>query len=173
MSVFIALDLDDAVRSQVTGLIALGQSTVSAKWLTLEKLHLTLVFLGNPTPAAVEGLKASLDPFAAAQAPFELALSGAGSFATPRAPAVLWLGVAGNVSALSALRLAALQHLGMTEERAYTPHVTLARARDVAAVERQVETLKTFGSSTFWVRHLSLYESTHEGYRALSRHAFS
>jgi 2'-5' RNA ligase len=90
------------------------------------KIHLTLVFLGSIETAAVERARAAAATVRAAA--FDLTLDRAGSF---RRAQVGWAGC--NVTAQPLLELArtlgdALEREGFKpEERAFAPHVTLAR----------------------------------------------
>lgn len=170
MSVFLAIDLDDAARGAVTRLIETHRGAYTAKWLRDDKLHCTLVFLGNPKAEQVEAWRAPLDALAARHRAFELALRGAGSFVTARAPSVLWLGVAGALEALRALQRDAHETLGSAAghgERAYLPHVTLARAQGEAHFEALLPELQRFTGAPFQVGHVSLYESNNHVYRVL------
>ena len=171
MSVFLAIDPDDTVRAETAAVLEHWRST-DARWQRAEKLHVTLVFLGNPDAAAVDAWSAQLRPFAQAYRPFSLRLQGAGLFETARAPEVLWLGVEGTLAPLRALQHDA-EHLltPAASPRPYVPHLTLARARRPQTFGPAVEALQSFRSSTFEVRHLTLYESTHHTWRALERFA--
>jgi len=160
LSVFAAIDLDDAVRAQAAGAI---DPRIEAKWLPAAKLHLTVVFLGNAEP---QPIVAKLDALCAEQAPFSLELRGSGVFVTERAAAVLWLGVGGDLDALHALR----RRAGFSEP--YAPHVTLGRAQVSGAFDEAARRLTAFASARFEVRHLTLYESAHGEFRALHRSSF-
>ena len=172
MSVFLALDLDEPTRAQLCALIETHRGTVGAKWLRPDKLHLTLVFLGNATADQVAAFTPKLEALATGRRPFSLRLQGAGTFVTARAPSVLWLGVQGQLAELAAVQAAAVATLVGREDRVYAPHVTLARSQVAGAFEPLRAQLEGFTSPGFEVNHLTLYESTHHHYRALSRHAF-
>lgn len=178
MTVFLAIDLDDVVRAQAASVIEAARTTVDARWVRADKLHLTLVFLGNPTPAQVASLEQRTEQVARHHRPFTLALSGVGTFGTARAPSVLWLGVAGAMEALRSLQAEARASLLMADlpgvqpverERAYAPHVTLARSKEGHPFGDLEASLATFRSPAFRVDHLTLYESTASEYRPLSR----
>ena len=168
MSVFLAVDVDDAVRARVADTIAAISPRFTAKWLPPEKLHVTVLFLGElrPAPEVVDAL-------AAAHAPFDLELSGAGTFVTARAPSVLWLGVAGDLAALRALHLRAVEHLRPHDAKDYVPHLTLARAKLPGFLEPAREELASFTAGPWRVTGLTLYESTHQRYHALHRSSLS
>lgn len=170
MSVFLALDLDDAVRREVVHHTASDRESVKGKWLPAEKLHLTLVFLGNPTADQLTTLVPRVEALALGARPFSLHLVGAGTFVTARAPSVLWLGVGGALAALEALRARAVEALEPQtgrREQPFRPHLTLARAHTEHALEPVAQSYARFTSSSFEVTHLTLYESTHHHFRKL------
>ncbi|MBL8918776.1 MAG: RNA 2',3'-cyclic phosphodiesterase [Myxococcaceae bacterium] len=178
MSVFLAIDLDDAARTLAAQVIEQHRPLVPAKWVRADKLHLTLVFLGNADPGHVEGFKPVIDALARRHQPFSLELASAGTFGTARAPSVLWLGVAGAVEPLRALQADAQRALltqqlpGLSpkeHERAFTPHVTLARSKHNAAFAEAATALSTLRSRPFTVAQLTLYESRADRYQALHR----
>lgn len=168
MSVFLAVDLDDAVRARVASAIADVSPRFPAKWLPPEKLHVTVLFLGETRPAPE-----LVDALAAAHAPFDLELSGAGTFVTARAPSVLWLGVKGNLDALHALHRGAVERLTPHDAKEYVPHVTLARAKTGGFLEPVREELAAFTAGPWRVSGLTLYESTHQRYHALHHASLS
>lgn len=108
------------------------------KWVAPEGIHLTLQFLGAVPEERVERITAALSEAAAGARPLHLEVKGAGGFPNARRPRVLWAGVAGDVEPLAALvadlgrRLAPLGY--PPEERAFSPHLTLGRARDQRGV---------------------------------------
>lgn len=164
MSVFLAVDVDDAVRARVADAIAAISPRFPAKWLPPEKLHVTVLFLGEMRPAPEV-----VDAIAAAHAPFELELFGAGTFVTARAPSVLWLGVKGNLGALRTLHRGAVDALIPHDAKEYVPHLTLARAKLPGFLEPVREELSAFSAGPWRVTGLTLYESTHQRYHALHR----
>lgn len=104
------------------------------KWVAPEAIHLTLQFLGAVPEENVARITAELAAAATASRPLILQLKGAGGFPNARRPRVLWAGLAGDVEPLTALvqdlgrRLAPLGY--PPEERPFSPHFTLGRARD-------------------------------------------
>ncbi len=166
MSFFFAVDPDDAVRARLGEVLAACRAEVDAKWQLASKLHLTLVFLGEPKAERLATLEALVTPVAARHAPFQLALAGAGQFTTARAPSVLWLGVEGALTALRALQAELAQALATDLERPYVPHLTLARSKHPGAFDGLVARLQAQRTPAFEVQRLTLYESTHHEFRA-------
>jgi RNA 2',3'-cyclic 3'-phosphodiesterase len=178
MSVFLAVDLDAPTRALAAALIETQRAMwPTAKWLRTDKLHCTVVFLGHPSVDQVDAYRRGIDALAARHAPFRLRLQGAGTFVTPRAPSVLWLGIAGEVERLAALHRDSFGELRKLltptlpplaqGEGDYVPHVTLARSQTSGAFDNLSRELAPFTSQAFAVSGLSLYESTSEVYRVV------
>lgn len=129
---FVALPLPQPLKDIVkTDIEKLKQQYPFQKWVHPQDLHLTLVFLGDMASSAVDAVTERLREAAAGHRPFPLRLEEAGVFGAPRSPRVLWAGLQGEVAGLRELQAHVsdcLTTLGYTpEERAYSPHLTLAR----------------------------------------------
>jgi 2'-5' RNA ligase len=103
-----------------------------------EGLHLTLFFLGDVGRAELPALTAALRAALAGLAAPVLDLGGTGAFPSAGNARVLWVGVEerGGHGRLDACRRAVLDGLARAgvdtrseEDRAFHPHVTVARAR--------------------------------------------
>ena len=180
MSVFLAVDLDDPSRASAAAIIETHRANApGTKWLRTDKLHCTIVFLGNPNTDQVAKWIPLIDSLAERHQTFSLRLEGAGTFLTKRAPSVLWLGVQGELDRLSALHedaLATFEHTPLSpalsplrreREQRFVPHVTLARSQKDGHFEELARELRTFSTPDFEVRGLSLYESSNHVYRAV------
>jgi 2'-5' RNA ligase len=134
MRLFFAVALPAEVRA---ALGRLATEPAAYRWVAPDALHVTLAFLGEQPSTQLATLGEVGRAAAAGCAPGELRLGDAGSFGPRRAPRVLWLGLAGETDRLLALHQAldaALRAAGFpTEERAFAPHITLARRRAGAA----------------------------------------
>ncbi len=133
---FVAVTLPDEIRSALARVIGRLQNQLPAgrvRWVTPERLHLTLVFLGDTPPERLAAVQTSLAQVARRQAGFRLTVAGLGCFPHCRRPRVIWAGLAGDLAAARALKEAldaGLEPLGWTpDKRAYRPHVTLGRVR--------------------------------------------
>jgi len=144
MRLFIAADLPDAVRAAISEqqkriAAAVGRGGSSLRWVKPEHAHLTLVFLGNVedarAPAVVDALGRDVEA-----APFEAVFQDAGVFPPRGAPRVLWIGVEAGARELIALQrtlASRVTALGLPlEERAFHPHLTLARWRESRPADR-------------------------------------
>ncbi|MCC7210195.1 MAG: RNA 2',3'-cyclic phosphodiesterase, partial [Anaerolineae bacterium] len=121
------------------------------RWTGIDGVHLTLKFLGDTPAARLAAIEAGLRDAAARRGPFALHVEGVGCFPNTRRPRVVWAGVGGELAALGALQDSverAIAPLGFPrEDRAFSPHLTLGRARQdappvaLAALGAQVEWL--------------------------------
>lgn len=133
MRLFVALELSQEVRETITALVReLKPLDESWKWTRAENLHITLKFLGEIPTEQVERIIAVLR-----QVPFDqtlpLKFQGLGFFPNERRPRVLWIGIDApeGLPALAKSIEAALESVGVPrEERAFTPHLTLARSKE-------------------------------------------
>ncbi|HEY5975999.1 MAG TPA: RNA 2',3'-cyclic phosphodiesterase [Geobacteraceae bacterium] len=157
---FVAIDLPEETRNEVDHL---REALPGARWVPTDQLHLTLRFLGEVDEATLRSVQAGL---ATVQAePFTLQVRGVGHFPPRRPPRVLWVGLDGGTHLIDLQRQieTVVQATGLpAEERAFSPHITLARFREAAAApvlafeERQ----RAFACPPFSVVAFQLYEST-------------
>src|ERR1700690_1310132 len=92
MRTFIALDVDDAIRERIARFMeGVHGFAPDARWVRPESIHVTLKFIGEKPPEAVEKIKEHLKALKA-QA-FELSFRGYGFFPTAKAPRVFWIGI--------------------------------------------------------------------------------
>ena len=141
---FIAAPLPDdaaeAVRAIVDQVRAepLPDGARDVRWVRLDGLHLTLRFLGPTTPDRVEPTADAVQRIAAAAAaPIEIELGGAGTFPPDGRPRALWIGILDGAEALTQVAAeldAALVRAGWaSDHRPFRAHLTLARSDGVAA----------------------------------------
>jgi 2'-5' RNA ligase len=129
---FVAIDLPDAIKEL---LVRLNPHLPNVRWMKPEQTHLTLSFLGQVQETAEESFREKLSAihFVA----FFLPIAGVGTFPAKGKPKVLWAGVGRAHPQLFHLHKkvqeAALAAGLEPDLRAWHPHVTLARCRDVSA----------------------------------------
>jgi RNA 2',3'-cyclic 3'-phosphodiesterase len=134
---FIAIDVGDAVRAEVTRVVAqLGAKLEAVKtppkvtWVKPAALHVTLRFLGETGDAEAERVRAALTP-PIAMPPFDVEWRGVGAFPSPRHPRALWMGVVRGAAQLGAVEAEIAQRLGTVdlEARPFLPHLTIGRIK--------------------------------------------
>jgi len=128
MRLFVAIELlGTAIKALQDAQEALLRVAAHARPTQAQHMHLTLAFLGEVAPTRLASIKAALD--GVNFAPFSLALEKTGIFRRSGGD-VVWAGLEKN-AALAALQAdvsRALRGIGVTlEERAFSPHITLAR----------------------------------------------
>ena len=131
MRIFIALDIDDGIRERIqTFMEGLRGFAPDAGWVRAESLHVTLKFIGEKPPASVDDIKKAL--VGVQSDPFEVVFRGYGSFPSPKAPRVFWVGIQAGpqLVELAAAVDTTTHSVGVPkEDHAYSPHLTLARRR--------------------------------------------
>lgn len=152
--VFLAIEVPGAVREALTvPLTALEPLRDVVRINAIERIHLTLHFLGHIPRSDVEQLQPALAPVVARHRRFRLTVQGVGAFPDIRRPRVLWAGIAGaDLPKLIALQAAmgdALRNASPALEDRFHPHLTLARVpRPLKAPERAL--LRDWSSA--WAR---------------------
>jgi 2'-5' RNA ligase len=129
MRVFVALDIDDAIRGRLQLFLdGVRGFAPDARWVRPESMHVTLKFIGEKSVEAVEEIKQALARIQGGV--MQISFRGYGFFPTSRAPRVFWVGIeAGPELATLAKSVdEAAAGLGVPkEEHAFSPHLTLAR----------------------------------------------
>ncbi|MFP4032254.1 MAG: RNA 2',3'-cyclic phosphodiesterase [Desulfococcaceae bacterium] len=133
-----------------------------------ENIHLTLRFLGDVDPSAVDAIAGAMAEAAAEAAPLSLTARGIGAFPAVRKARVVWAGLAGETAELISFRgrvAEALETMGYPREpRRFTAHLTLARVRERRRVEPErlvsaMESLNALTSPSFSAGELVLFQS--------------
>jgi len=129
MRTFVALDIDDPIRERIARFLdGVRGFAPDVRWVQPESLHVTLKFIGERPDAAVEGIKQALGAIRAEAS--EITFRKYGFFPTAKSARVFWTGIeAGPALGLLAKAVdEATAALGIPQEdRAFSPHLTLAR----------------------------------------------
>lgn len=178
MRLFVAIDIDDHIRSRlqrfVEGVLSFAPD---ARWASPQSLHITLKFIGEMPESALEKIKAALLCIKSSieSGPLQIAFRGYGFFPSQKRPRIFWIGVeaAPELAALATAVDQALLPLGMPKEtHAFNPHITLARARGSGSqmdtttrispfgrLQEKLAALSTVEFGTMTARDFFLYES--------------
>ncbi len=152
MRLFVALDIPDAVREALGGLIGkLERVARGARWVRPAGVHVTLKFIGETPVEKVDSIRGGLATIRMA-APVEMAFRDVGFFPNERRPRVFWVGIFAtpNLAELAAQVERQLEPLGIPrEERAFRPHLTLARFPAPSSQDRLREALGRVGRLEF------------------------
>jgi RNA 2',3'-cyclic 3'-phosphodiesterase len=175
---FVALTLPAAVQDYLGAVMAdlKAHTTKGAvRWVTPERMHLTLRFLGDTAVSQLPALSEALDQLAARQTAFALQLTQLGAFPNQRRPRVIWVGLGGETAVLARLKQQldeALVPLGWPlEEKPFKPHLTLGRVKD-GRVGEQIPWQARVGQLAVPVTAVHLIESElrPDGPRYTTRH---
>ena len=164
MRLFVAVDPPAQQRDALDATI--GERDARLRWVPTEQWHLTLVFCGEVDEQVVPDLQERLTRAAARTDPFALRLAAAGTFPRQAGRArVLWVGLAGDTVTLSRLAdrsAAAARRCSIAvEDRAFRPHLTVARARrDTVDARDYVQRLSSYESAPWQVTSIRLVHST-------------
>jgi len=155
---FIGIELPPPLRLRLS-LMCTGIK--GARWVDPGNMHLTLRFIGEVDEGAASDIDAALVRIRARS--FDVTLTGTGHFGGD-APRLLWVGVDSN-AALFHLRdkiEAALIRAGLSPDtRRFSPHVTLARLKQVATpdVQEFVQANALFRAEPFRVERFAMIAS--------------
>jgi len=165
LRVFVALDIPQEVRSAIGALERrLEPECRGARWVRLESMHVTLKFIGEAEDDKVARIQQELSAVHSS-APVRIVFRGAGFFPNERHPRVFWAGMeaAPNLAELAGEIEQRLEALGITrEERAFKPHLTLARFKSEEGLARLRAALAGAGPLEFGsmeTREMHLYQS--------------
>jgi RNA 2',3'-cyclic 3'-phosphodiesterase len=139
MRLFVALDIDDTIRSRIARFLdGVRGFAPDARWVRAESLHVTLKFIGEKPEEELETITRALETIEASS--FELGCRRYGFFPGARAPRVFWVGVEGGakLTSLAGTVDETLARLDIPkEEHAFNPHLTLARGAGSSGSQRR------------------------------------
>lgn len=176
MRLFAAIDIPDDLKDALRSFVSRLRPTAKITWSPVANLHVTTKFIGEWPAERLDELKSALASVAVTGA-FDIAVKGIGWFPNQRRPRVFWAGVEGGEPLRNLARATeqAVAPLGVpVEERAYSPHLTLARIRETVSLDRLHETLQSLPAScgfdfgSFRATHFFLYLSAGGKYTQLA-----
>ncbi len=131
---FVGVELSSSIRERISALQnELRKTLPPMNWVRPESIHLTLKFLGYVESSRIPQIQSVLEPIGRSRKSFSITVQGLGVFPHIKRPRIFWIGVTGKTQPLEELVLeieTALEPLGFPpEEKAYHPHLTLARIK--------------------------------------------
>ncbi len=130
MRLFVAIDIDPPIRSAIAQFIeGVRGFAPDVRWVSAASLHITLKFIGEWPPSRLDELQHALSTVHGQ--PSEIRFGGTGFFPSAKSARVFWIGVdtGPELAALATAVDSAASELGIeSEQREFTPHLTLARA---------------------------------------------
>ena len=144
---FCAIELPEEVRRQLEEhILKLRKAVpdVAASWSRVENIHLTLKFFGNVALDRIPAISAAAARTVTEFSTFPIGIGDTGVFPRPSRPQVLWIGVSDPSGKLSALQERLENEFAADdfpkEDRAYRPHLTIARIRRPEGARRLADT---------------------------------
>ena len=130
MRIFVGIDIEDEIRQWIASLIReICALAPDVRWVAPESLHVTLKFIGDKPDTVVAQVQERLASISADT--ISLSFRGCGFFPTAKSARVFWIGIDADPGLAKLARQIdeALAELGIAKEaRAFSPHLTLARA---------------------------------------------
>jgi 2'-5' RNA ligase len=163
MRLFTGLDLPAEVVRNLEILLDRLPPAARIQWSPPANLHITTKFIGEFPEERLEELIDTLKALPS-RPPITLRLAKLGFFPNPHSPRVFWCGIdAPGLADLAAATDRATMPLGIAkEERAFSPHLTLARIKERLELQPLREAIAGLGSLEFGgcqARSFFLYRS--------------
>ncbi len=166
MRLFVALDIPEDVRRAIRELTQKLEPTCrGARWMRAEGIHVTLKFIGEASEEKAAGIRTELGAVRSAAAA-ELSFHNVGFFPNARHPRVFWVGIetSPNLAEMAGEIERRLEKLGIPrEDRAFKPHLTLARFKSEEGLPKLHEAIQQLGAAEFGrmrTEEFYLYRST-------------
>ena len=151
---FLAIELPKPILTKIEEVQAdlrLGHADV--RWVSPEKIHLTLKFFGNVEEARIDTIFRSIEKPIQGTSRFSLKVRGVGAFPQLKNPRVIWMGLAEEGEALTSLQKqieTQLEKIGFQpEDRSFHPHLTLGRVRSTGGKGDLVERIEKHKEEEF------------------------
>lgn len=173
MRLFTAIDIPADVKETLRSLLNRLRPTAKLQWSPVDNLHVTTKFIGEWPEDRVGEIKTALAQVSA-PVPMWIHVHGLGWFPNAAHPWVFWAGIESGdgLSGLAQATEDALAKIGVPhEDRAYSPHLTLARIRDrsdLAALHQAIESTKSTDFGAFQPAEFVLYLSAGGRYKKLA-----
>ncbi|MBO0889731.1 MAG: RNA 2',3'-cyclic phosphodiesterase [Acidothermales bacterium] len=157
------VDATVPLRTELSGSRRADAVPMHVRWADAARMHLTLAFYGEVADAVVPRLTERLTRVAGRGTAMDLRFAGGGAFPNARRARARWVGVEGDrdpLRRLAASAVAAGRRLRLGgQDRAYRPHLTLARLREPADVRAHVDKLAAYRGRSWRATELVLVRS--------------
>jgi len=167
MRTFIAIELPQHITDALGNVQqTLTFSKLKIRWVQPENIHLTLKFLGDIPPEAIDPINRTLSESVRGYDPISLSAKGSGAFPGIKNPRVIWVGLSGQVSQLKALQGTLAENLAAlgyeNEKRTFKAHLTLGRIKgavDPVKLNAALNEIMDFGTEPFLVDRIFVFQS--------------
>jgi 2'-5' RNA ligase len=168
---FIAIEVPVEMQRAIADSTAALKSALPKtliRWVAPQNVHLTLKFLGDVSPAALEKLAERLKVEVPSHGMFSISAGGLGAFPNPRRPRVIWIGleIPPDLETLRRALETVAARLGYpAEERPFSAHLTIGRvgqnlsASDMQRIRSTLESTRVGTLGTFRVEAVHIFKS--------------
>lgn len=165
MRLFTGIAIPSAITDNLKLLLERLRPTARISWSPPANFHITTKFIGEWPEDRLPELNSALSSLQAHPS-MQIAVSGIGWLPNPHSPRVLFAAIKAGpeLAALAAATEAVLEPLGLErEERAFKPHLTLARIKDRAIplgpLRSAIAELESTDFGSFTADRFHLYHS--------------
>lgn len=165
---FLAFELSPPIKDVLKELLKdLTPRLQGIRWVPLENIHLTVLFLGDVEETQLEPISQAIEGVSQKYGRFEMKITGVGIFGGIRRPRVLWVGMNGDVERMGYFKNSlekVLSKFGIKlEDRPFRPHLTLGRFREdfrqTEELQKVLEDYKTLGDRDQVFEEVCLFKS--------------
>jgi len=151
MRCFIAIDIDEQIKTEIKELVVELKDSIDArpgdmKWVKVDMIHLTLKFLGDVEDSDVPKICEIAKKVVEKYKHFHVEIAQVGSFGDP--PNVIWVGIndgTGNLEKMADELEEQLLKFGIKKEgKKFAPHLTLCRIKSFKVGRKAEETLDDY-----------------------------
>ena len=151
---FLAIELPKPILRKIEEVEGDLRSThADVRWVSPEKIHLTLKFFGNIEELRIDPIFKSIEEPIRDALPFSVRVRGAGAFPSLKNPRVVWMGLADGKEMLISLQKqieARLEKIGFEpEDRPFQPHLTLGRMKSSRGKEELSRRMEKYTEEEF------------------------
>ncbi len=164
---FLAIEVPAAILKKIEKLQEdLKSSDTDVRWVSSDKIHLTLKFFGNIEDSQIDPIINSITEPVQTKQPFQVRVRGTGAFPNPKNPRVIWVGLTEGKEVLIRFQKeleASFERIGFqTEDRSFHPHLTLGRVksgRGKGSLAAKIENYREEEFGEFRVERVILFKS--------------
>ena len=151
---FLAIELPGTILKKIGEVQEdLKSSYADVRWVSSERIHLTLKFFGNINESRIEPLVKSIEGQIWPTAPFPLRVKGIGVFPHLKNPRVIWIGLLDEKEVLISFQKrieAELEKIEFEpEDRPFQSHLTLGRVKSSRGRNELVERMERYREEEF------------------------
>jgi 2'-5' RNA ligase len=151
---FLAIELPKTIHKRIEEVQGdLKSSHADVRWVTPEKIHLTLKFFGNIEETKIEPIINAIGDSTRNVPVFSLRVKGIGAFPHWRNPRVIWMGLIDGKGLLVPLQKrleTELEGIGFDREaRTFQPHLTLGRVNSSRGKEELTRAMERHQEEEF------------------------